>query len=496
MKSELQALLERDIEQLTAEPGVLATTFYHHLFLIAPDLRSLFDEVDMDRQGAMLIQSLRFVIGGLDRFEELKPVLENLGYRHLEYGVKEEHYPFALEALIRTLKGHPDLELTEDREQAWRLAINKLVQAMLEGIDKVAARVNTRRSQDPVRFSQPSGESNDYLARFRPSEPSLDEDEGAQPLDELLAPQFTITFEGASAVQSAPLQTLYQVALQHDIPHLAQCGGKAKCTTCRVMILDGLDNCLPRNGPERRMATRKGFLPEIRLACQTRVTGPVRCRPLVVDKMDASQAIQGGVNAIGRETDLAVMFADIRGFTALSSEQVPYDIVHALNRYFGLVCEEIDRRDGYVDKYIGDGLMVLFGLTRNPSVHPCVDAVHAAIAMQERMPELNEYLTRNLQMTFNIGIGIHFGTVVVGELGFPRKKQFTAIGDAVNVSARIEGQCKHLGADILISDSVRAFLSDDAFTVGPATEVHLAGKEHPVAVHRVDWNSPGGRKER
>jgi adenylate cyclase len=215
------------------------------------------------------------------------------------------------------------------------------------------------------------------------------------------------------------------------------------------------------------------------------VTGPVRCRRLVVDKIDASQATKGGANAIGRETDLAVMFADIRGFTKLSGEHVPYDVVHALNRYFGLVCEEIDRHNGYVDKYMGDGLMALFGLTHNRDKHPCVDALHAAIAMQRRMPELNNYLAANLQMTFNIGVGIHFGTVVVGELGFPQKRQFTAIGDAVNVSARIEGQCKHLSAGILVSESARAFLSDGEFAIGPATEVALAGKRDPMKVHSI-----------
>jgi adenylate cyclase len=150
------------------------------------------------------------------------------------------------------------------------------------------------------------------------------------------------------------------------------------------------------------------------------------------------------------------------------------------------VCDEIDQRHGYVDKYIGDGLMVLFGLAKGRERHPCVDAVHAAIGMQRRMPELNEYLADHLNMEFRIGVGIHYGPVVVGELGFPPKKQFTAIGDVVNVSARIEGKCKEVGSGILISDSVREHLSEQDFSIGSSVSVSLTGKDEPVSVHRVE----------
>jgi len=487
VNTDLRGLLQEDIDELSSEPGVLAEAFYHQLFLIAPELQSLFNDVRMDEQGKMLVQTLRFVVEGIDRFEELKPVLENLGYRHVEYGVEKEHYPVAVEAFIRALKSRLGLEFTKDREQAWCFALRKLAEAMVEGIDKVAAQNKTRQRLERVDDAQETLQRTDYLARFRPLIEAINESAYVQPSEESLARHFTLTFQGGPKVKSAPLQTIYQLSVQHDIPHVAECGGKAKCTTCRVMILEGLENCLPRNGPERAMAMRKGFLPQIRLACQTRLTGPVTCRRLVVDKIDASQASKGGVHSIGRETELAVMFADIRGFTKLSGEHVPYDIVHALNRYFGLVCEEIDRHDGYVDKYMGDGLMALFGLTQNRDKHPCVEALNAAIAMQRRMPELNEYLRANLQMTFDIGVGIHFGTVVVGELGFPQKKQFTAIGDAVNVSARIEGQCKKLGAGILVSESVRAVLSDEEFAIGRATEVTLAGKRDPMSVHSISY---------
>ncbi|MEP4077750.1 adenylate/guanylate cyclase domain-containing protein [Haloferula sp.] len=486
MSSNIQALLQRDVEQLSPQADEFAKCFYRHLFLDAPELRPLFEGVDMGSQGQMLFQALGLVVGSLNNFDEFTPVLENLGYRHVEYGVEKGHYPLAVDALISALSDCFGDGFTEERQQVWRDTLTCVTETMVGGIDKVAESLDEKRNTEREDFSPVAAATDGYLARFLSVEGGRDEGLSTEPTEEHLAKKFDVEFHGEKNVEAAPLQTVYQVAMSNGIAHIAECGGKAKCTTCRVMILEGLENCLPRNTPEREMAQLKGFAPEVRLACQTRVVGPVRCRRLVLDKADASEAHEGGVNSAGREIPLAVMFADIRGFTKLSGEHLPYDIVHALNRYFRIVCEEIDQREGYIDKYIGDGLMVLFGLSSDRKVHPCVDAVHAAVAMQRRMPELNEYLLNHLQMEFSIGVGIHFGPVVVGELGFPPKKQFTAIGDVVNVSARIEVQCKKLGTGILVSETVREFLTDDEFSIGPPIEVSLAGKEAAVLVHSVE----------
>ena len=324
----------------------------------------------------------------------------------------------------------------------------------------------------------------DYLARFLPTEDDSSDTNYTEPSQEELTKKFTVQFHNGPSVEAAPLQTIYQLALQNGIPHKAECGAKAKCTTCSVAILEGVENCLPRNRLEREIAQHHGFDSQVRLACQARVTGPVVCRPLVIDDDDL-EASEEETHAAGRESELAVMFADVRGFTELSSQHLPYDIIHALNRYFRTGCEEVDRYDGYADKYMGDGLMALFGLAKTRDTHPCVDAVEAAIAMQRRLPGLNQYLQRHLHLDFQIGIGIHYGSVVVGELGFPAKKQFTAIGDVVNVAARIEGQCKELNADILISDEVLEHLPKEHFGIHATREVTLAGKEEPVSVHSV-----------
>jgi adenylate cyclase len=129
------------------------------------------------------------------------------------------------------------------------------------------------------------------------------------------------------------------------------------------------------------MANIKGFSPEVRLACQTRVVGPVKVKRLVHDNEDIRKAADVGRDYTGREAELAVMFADIKGFTSFAENHLACDIVHALNRYFNAIGKVIDHHGGYIDKYMGDGIMVLFGLKKDRSTSPCEDAVSAALEM-------------------------------------------------------------------------------------------------------------------
>ncbi len=480
-------VLEKELAEVERRSGEFSAAFYVRLFERVPGLRSLFEHVDMESQGQMLIQALGLVVKNLDRLDQLDSVLHELGYRHVEYGVEAEHYPVAVELLVATLKDFVEPAGEGYSEAVWTEALGYVADTMVAGIDLIGeGRKREREKRGGGSFAIPQANHDRYLARFVQDD-VLDEVTPDAVISSDLPKHFEVEFEGDKTVDATPLQTLYQTAIQNGIPHMAECGGKAKCTTCRVLISDGLENCLPRNIPERKMAQMKGFAPEVRLGCQTRVSGPVTCRRLVIDEEDVSEAVEGGISSAGRELPLAVMFADIRGFTSISGKNLPYDVIHALNRYFRLVCEEIDKRHGYVDKYIGDGLMVLFGLSRDRETHPCVDAVDAAIAMQHCLPKLNDYLKDHLGMDFQIGVGVHYGPVVVGELGFPLKKQFTAIGDVVNVSARIEGQCKHVGAGILVSGPVVEHVPKGKYQISEGVSVELAGKELPEMVYSVDY---------
>lgn len=297
----------------------------------------------------------------------------------------------------------------------------------------------------------------------------------------------TIEFDRERAIEhdeAQPGQTLLELARAAGIPHAAACGGKGRCSTCRVVVLDHPENLAPPSDLEAALALKKGFDPNIRLACQAVVRGPVRVRRLVLDDEDIQLAVKGNAQTAGKERHLAILFSDIRDFTPFAEGHLPYDVIHILGRYFKKVGEPVLRHGGYIDKYMGDGIMAIFGLERASAREACYDAVAAAIGMQESLREFNVYIKSQFDTEFRIGIGVHFGPVIVGEMGHPEKMHFTAIGDTVNIASRIESATKALGAPILVSHAVRQQLGD-AVRFGASEQVNLKGKTGPTLVHQV-----------
>ena len=130
-----------------------------------------------------------------------------------------------------------------------------------------------------------------------------------------------------------PSETILEAVLRADIPHAHACGGRAKCSTCRIVILEGLENCSPRTETEQAMASRLGFALEVRLACQTKTQGDVSFRRLVLDETDreiASQLLKKRTGPVGESKPIAVLFSDIRGFTTLAQRLSPYDVMFAI----------------------------------------------------------------------------------------------------------------------------------------------------------------------
>jgi adenylate cyclase len=295
----------------------------------------------------------------------------------------------------------------------------------------------------------------------------------------------TIIYQQERAVEENDLSlSLLDISRKHGIPHASACGGNARCSTCRVLVLDNPENLLPPTEAEARMAGLKGFEDNIRLACQTHLRGPVRIRRLVLDDSDVELAAVTNQRSTGKELTLAVLFSDIRNFTPFAESHLAYDVVHILNRYFHRMGSAILRYDGCLDKYIGDGIMALFGLDAAEPRVACEQAVRAALDMLEGLPELNRYLSANFDTSLEIGIGIHVGEVVVGEMGHPRRMQFTAIGDVVNVASRIESATKTFGVKLLISDDVLTHLPGK-LRLGKECRTLLKGKSDDVLLHEV-----------
>jgi adenylate cyclase len=185
---------------------------------------------------------------------------------------------------------------------------------------------------------------------------------------------------------------------------------------------------------------------------------------------------------VGQEQRLAILFADIRGFTPFAETMLPYDIIHLLNRYFHHVGEAIRRHGGYIDTYMGDGLMALFGgQTPDSAAH---SAIRAGLDMLAAVDQLNPYLTSLYQRELRIGIGVHVGDVVVGAVGADGNRKITAIGDAVNIASRIEAANKPAGTAFLISEETYMEVYTQIH-VNRSVRVTLAGKRGEYTLYEV-----------
>ncbi|MBI4470723.1 MAG: FHA domain-containing protein [Acidobacteria bacterium] len=182
----------------------------------------------------------------------------------------------------------------------------------------------------------------------------------------------------------------------------------------------------------------------------------------------------GGVNQV-----VTVLFADIRGFTPIAEKSRPEDVVRLLNQYFSLMTEIIFGHQGTLDKYIGDGLMAIFGAPYSSPDDP-VNAVRAAMEMQRTVIQFNRGLVEQQLPEIKIGIGINTGEVTVGYIGSERRTDFTAIGDTVNLASRLESTAEP--GQIRLSGSTRNLLPPDIPT-RPLGEIKVKGKSEPVAVY-------------
>ncbi|MEA1910058.1 MAG: adenylate/guanylate cyclase domain-containing protein [Spirochaetota bacterium] len=328
---------------------------------------------------------------------------------------------------------------------------------------------------------------NTYLEKFLGEEDIIKPDHSVV-TDQGEVVDVTIDFIGDKLVETKSDIPILEASLNSGIEHTHVCGGRARCSTCRVIVTEGLDHCRPRNENESALAKMKGFSPDVRLACQTTVDGDISIRRLVLDKEDIAVAINEGrskINDVSREIEATILFSDIRSFTSFSEKSLPYDIVHILNRYFDALGDNIDSNGGYIDKYMGDGIMAIFGLDQQSEENSSTQAVSAAIMMINTLEDFNKYLASRFNYKFKIGIGIHTGKVIVGNLGYRKKKEFTAIGDTVNTASRIESLNKKAGTSILISEDTYLQVKDQ-FKWKHKFSGKVKGKELPVIVYEPE----------
>jgi adenylate cyclase len=264
------------------------------------------------------------------------------------------------------------------------------------------------------------------------------------------------------------------------IPHASICGGRGRCSTCRVRVRAAYPGLSPPSDDERRVLHRIHATDNVRLACMLRPTVEVQVTPLLPPLAQAQDGATLVDVAQGSEREIAILFADIRGFTALSEGRLPFDVVFILNRYFAAMGRAVESAGGRVDKFVGDGVMALFGLTGDAETG-CREALAAARLMSLRLIELNQSLRAELVEPLRIGIGIHVGPVIVGEMGYGSASAITAIGDSVNTASRLEGLTKEFDAELVVSAELIARAGLD-LAGGRRAEIEIRGKHDKLAV--------------
>jgi adenylate cyclase len=269
----------------------------------------------------------------------------------------------------------------------------------------------------------------------------------------------------------------------NGIPHASVCGGRARCTTCRVLVTKGLAQLPEPSGLEAKALARIGATPGMRLACQIRPTADIAVLPLMpADAGAADGSIRGGLE--GRERLITILFTDLRASTALAEGKLPYDVLFILNQFFYEMTQALVGSNGHYSQFTGDGLMALYGLdAADPKSGPA-DAVRGAQQMLERLDQLNYRLRGDLREPLRIGIGIHFSEAIVGAMGPPRSQVITAIGDAVNTCARLESLTKEYRCAVVISRQAAeaAGLSLDGAELH---EAPVKGRREPVQFYAL-----------
>jgi adenylate cyclase len=307
---------------------------------------------------------------------------------------------------------------------------------------------------------------------------------GARAMAERRGGMISLSYGNGRTVRVPKGLSVLEASLRFNVPHASVCGGRARCSTCRIRVI-GDCSALPEPSPrEAFVLNRVGAAdPSIRLACQLRPGTDLSFFQLFTPHTLSAGSHASQPQRIGQERYLVSMFVDMRGSTRLAENQLPFDTVFIVNRFLAAVSQAVVECGGQPNQFIGDGLLALFGLSSSPQA-ACRAAIRAAAMISANVEELNQFLKHDLREPIRFGIGIHGGEVIIGDIGYRDHMVFTALGDAVNVAARLQDMTKTLACEAIVSEEVRlnAGLAADCL---PQQEVGIRGRTEPMIVRIV-----------
>jgi len=295
----------------------------------------------------------------------------------------------------------------------------------------------------------------------------------------------TLSYGNGRTVRVPKGLSVLEASLRNNVPHASVCGGRARCSTCRIRVIGDYDK-LPEPSQRETFVLNRvgaGADPAIRLACQLRPETDLSFFQIFLPQITAATLRTSSPVRIGEERYLVSMFVDMRGSTKLAEKRLPFDTVFIVNRFLGAVSQAVIECGGQPNQFVGDGQLALFGLATTPQT-ACRQALKAAVQIAVHVDELNQFLSHDLREPLRFGVGIHGGEVIIGDIGYRDHMVFTALGDAVNVAARLQDMTKSLSCEVVFSEEVRktAGLPPDTL---PQHDVDIRGRAEPMVVRAV-----------
>ena len=281
-------------------------------------------------------------------------------------------------------------------------------------------------------------------------------------------------------------ESILDASLRAGIPHYHVCGGKAKCSTCRILIIDGSENLSAPTKKELKLKSKLGLHDDIRLACQTHVLRePVTINRIVRDNSDVefilNEETNQGTQQIGEERELALFFIDIRDFTPFMENNLPFDVIHIISKLFHIIKLTLKEHGGRIIETAGDGIYAVFGLN-NPGDNYIKSSFNASLAIQKAVETFNQnYLLPYFNHEFEIGIGLHAGKVIFGSFDRDAPEQLAVMGFAVNIAARLQNATKEFNNSFIASETIVKEL-DSSYCEHCKLDVNLKGVSQPVSI--------------
>jgi adenylate cyclase len=307
---------------------------------------------------------------------------------------------------------------------------------------------------------------------------------GVRALVESRRGSITVSYPGRK-VRTLRGLSILETSLRFKVPHASVCGGKARCSTCRVRVVSDRSALPPPSAREAYVLARVGASanPSIRLACQLKPETDVAVIPVLPANVSADFVRNRRRVNIGEEHYVVSMFVDMRGSTKLAEARLPYDTVFLVNRFLEAASQAVIDAGGQPNQFVGDGLLALFGLGADPAT-ASRQALRAAAMVAANVEYMNHEFASELDQPIRFGIGIHGGEVIIGDIGFRDHTVFTALGDAVNVAARLQDMTKSLNCAVIISEEVcrNASITGEALT---RADISIRGRDQPLGVYTV-----------